>query len=1057
MFVARSVAAPLSAQEATALAAGLYGLRAAASPLPGEYDANFHLLAGDGAGYILKVMHPDAGPAMVELQVALLDHLAAADPSLLLPRVCPTPGGERVATWRPAGGPPRLVWLLTHVPGRVLAEARPHTPELLESLGAYLGRLDAALAGFAHPAASRALKWDLARAGWIAEHLHAIGDTGRRALVERALRRFEEIAPRLPALRRSVIHNDANDYNVLVSGPHEWPQRAVSVIDFGDALLTATVCEVAIAAAYALLGKPDPLAAAAHVVAGYHRAYPLEEAEIAALFPLICARLAVSVTNAALRAREAPDDPYVTVSEAPAWEALARLDAIHPRLAHYTLRAACALPPVPHGERVAAWLRANAGSFAPVLDVDLRTAQVAPLDLSVGSTLLGADPRNLEREPLEAAIFGHIRAAGAAIGAGGYGEARAIYTAPAFGAGGHPTDERRTVHLGLDLWLQPGAPVYAPLAGTVRLLASNPARLDYGHLVVLEHQIATAGTQRTEGKETARGHSSDRAASAPSPSESSEPAVAEQLTFYTLYGHLDGWALEHLALGQPVVPGQRIGSVGPPALNGDWPPHLHVQIILDLLDLEQDYPGVARASQRDVWLALSPDPNLILSIPPARLPAPHPSAEETLAARRSRIGRSLSLSYRRPLKVVRGWMQYLYDDTGRAFLDVYNNVPHVGHSHPRVVKAVQDQIALLNTNTRYLHDAIVRYAGRLTALMPEPLRVCFFVNSASEANELALRLARAATGHKDMIVLDAAYHGHTTGLIDISPYKFNGPGGAGAPEWVHVAPIPDDYRGPYKRHDPQAGPKYAHHVADLVDKIMSIKGGLAGYIAESLPSVGGQIVPPPGYLAEVYAAVRAAGGVCIADEVQVGFGRLGSHFWGFAMQEVVPDIVVLGKPIGNGFPLGAVVTTPAIAAAFDNGMEFFSTFGGNPVACAAGLAVLDVVQDEGLQERARRVGGRLLAGLRELAARHPLVGDARGAGLFLGLELVRDRQTLEPADAEASYVVNRLRERCILAGTDGPYHNVIKIRPPLPFGEEDADFLLQALDETLAEDFVRRP
>src|SRR5690606_15181690 len=266
--------------------------------------------------------------------------------------------------------------------------------------------------------------------------------------------------------------------------------------------------------------------------------------------------------------------------------------------------------------------------------------------------------------------------------------------------------------------------------------------------------------------------------------------------------------------------------------NGDWPPHLHFQIILDLLDLDNDYPGVALASQREVWLANSPDPNLILGIPRERLPAPQASVEETLAARRALIGRNLSIAYRRPLKIVRGWMQYLYDETGRAFLDVYNNVPHVGHSHPRVVRAAQAQLGLLNTNTRYLHDNIVRYAERLTALMPAPLEVCYFVNSASEANELALRLARAHTGQRDMIVLDAAYHGHTTGLIDISPYKFAGPGGAGKPDWVHVAPIPDDYRGPFKRDDPQAGPKYAASVGALIEAIREQGRGLAGYIAE---------------------------------------------------------------------------------------------------------------------------------------------------------------------------------------------------------------------------------
>jgi len=1010
---------PIDARAASALAADLYAIRADARPLPGEYDANFHLRAADGAACILKVMHPGAAAAHVDLQVALLAHLAERAPDLPLPRVIPTAAGAPVATVR-VGGAARLVWMLSYLPGRPLAEASPHPDELLAELGGLLGRLDAALADFAHPAAERELKWDLARAGWAADRLGQIADPARRELAELFLRRYAEAAPLLARLPRSVVHNDANDYNILVGGPREWPQRVCGLIDFGDALRTYTVAEVAIAAAYTLLGKADPLAATAVLVGGYHRARPLSEAEVAALFPLIGARLAVSVVNSAIRAREQPDDPYLTVSEAPAWVALERLAAVHPRLAHYRLRAACGMSPSPAAERVTAWLRAGTPGFAPVLDVDLRAAPLAPLDLSVGSLHLGADPRAVERERLTATIERLIAAAGAEVGIGGYGEARMLYAAPAFGADAHPTAERRTIHLGVDLWLPAGAPVYAPLAGVVHTLADNAARLDYGPLVILQHE--------TDGGDP----------------------------FFTLYGHLDGWCLEHLRVGQAVAPGERIGSIGAPPGNGDWPPHLHLQIILDLLELDRDYPGVALPSQRELWLGLSPDPNLILGVPAGRLPAPPPSPEETLAARRALVGRNLSISYRRPLKIVRGWMQYLYDDTGRAFLDVYNNVPHVGHSHPRVVGAAQAQLGLLNTNTRYLHDTIVRYAERLTALLPAPLEVCFFVNSASEANELALRLARAHTGQRDMVVLDAAYHGHTTGLIDISPYKFAGPGGAGGPDWVHVAPIPDDYRGPFKRDDPEAGRKYAAAVAALIDGLRERGRGLAGYIAESLPSVGGQIVLPPGYLPAVYAAVRAAGGVCIADEVQVGFGRLGEQFWGFAMQGVVPDIVVLGKPIGNGFPLGAVVTTRAIADSFDNGMEFFSTFGGNPVACAAGLAVLDVVRDEGLQERARAVGGRLLDGLRGLAQRHPVVGDARGAGLFLGLELVRDRGTLEPAGAEASYVVNRLRELGVLAGTDGPFHNVIKIRPPLPFGPADADLLVAALDAVLAEDVARR-
>jgi 4-aminobutyrate aminotransferase-like enzyme len=424
---------------------------------------------------------------------------------------------------------------------------------------------------------------------------------------------------------------------------------------------------------------------------------------------------------------------------------------------------------------------------------------------------------------------------------------------------------------------------------------------------------------------------------------------------------------------------------------------------------------------------------------------------ETLANRRRLLGRNLSIAYNDPVKIVRGSMQYLYDDEGGEYLDAYNNVAHVGHCNPRVVEAGQKQMALLNTNTRYLHDQINSFAERLTTTLPAPLNVCFFVNSGSEANELALRLARAHTHARDVVVLDNSYHGNTTTLIDISPYKHNGPGGEGSPGWVHKVPLPDLYRGDYRKTDPLAAAKYADHVTGVIRNLNHTQTRLAAFIAESLPSVAGQIVLPEGYLSRVYDAIRAAGGICIADEVQTGYGRIGTHFWGFESYGVVPDIVVLGKPIGNGHPIGAVVTTAEIAASFDNGMEFFSTFGGNTVSCAIGLALLQEVQEKGLQSHAQVVGNRLLAGLKELQQSHEIIGDVRGSGFFLGVELVRDRQTLEPASEEADRVVNRMREQHILLGTDGPFHNVLKIRPPMPFNQIDADRFVETLRTGLTE------
>lgn len=406
--------------------------------------------------------------------------------------------------------------------------------------------------------------------------------------------------------------------------------------------------------------------------------------------------------------------------------------------------------------------------------------------------------------------------------------------------------------------------------------------------------------------------------------------------------------------------------------------------------------------------------------------------QTTLEKRKRLLGRNLSLSYRNPVKIVRGEMQYLYDEEGRRYLDAYNNVAHVGHCHPRVVAAGIEQMRLLNTNTRYLHDLIIRFAERLTATLPDTLDVCYFVNSGSEANELALRLARARTNARGMIVLDHAYHGNTTTLIDLSPYKHDGPGGSGPPAWVRKTPLPE-----------QAD------VRAVVEAIGRLKESFCGFIAESMPSVAGQIVLPTDYLQRVYEVVRDNGGVCIADEVQTGYGRIGTHFWAFEYYSVVPDIVVLGKPIGNGHPIGAVITTREIAESFDNGMEFFSTFGGNTVSCAIGLEVLSVVQEEKLQSHALTVGNHLLEGLRLIQKRHDIMRDVRGSGLFIGVELVRDN---EPATAAANDIVNQMREEGILLGTDGPHHNVLKIRPPMPFSKSDADLLLAVLERAIEQE-----
>ena len=425
---------------------------------------------------------------------------------------------------------------------------------------------------------------------------------------------------------------------------------------------------------------------------------------------------------------------------------------------------------------------------------------------------------------------------------------------------------------------------------------------------------------------------------------------------------------------------------------------------------------------------------------------------DLLADRERRLGPSLSLAYESPLEIVRGQGPYLFARDGRAYLDCVNNVCHVGHCHPRVVAALAAQAATLNTNTRFLHPLLGEFAERLTSTLPAPLSVCVFVNSGSEANELAVRMARAHTGRRDVIVLDGAYHGNTQTLVDLSPYKCEGPGGAGLPDWAHKVEKPDPYRGTHRGTGDETGTAYADEVGELCARLVADDRPPALFLVEPILGCGGQVQLPAGYLRHAFAHVRAAGGVCIADEVQVGMGRVGSHMWAFETQGVVPDIVTIGKPIGNGHPLGAVVTTPEIARSFANGMEYFCTFGGNPVSMAVGLAVLDVLEEEELPQNAARIGRYLREGFHRLATSHPTIGDVRGLGLFLGVELVRSRATREPATALTARVIERTKADGVLLSAEGPWHNVLKIKPPLVFSEVEADLLLGAVDRALAED-----
>jgi 4-aminobutyrate aminotransferase-like enzyme/Ser/Thr protein kinase RdoA (MazF antagonist) len=1015
-----------SEQDAVRLAHDCFGLEASARQLPSERDQNFHLTCPTGEQYVLKVANATESVEVLEFQNQVMMHIARNKDRLTqgivaAPEICTSMNGEQIISVEGLEGVTHFVRLLTYLPGKPLARVKPHDAYLLTDLGCFFGGIDRILADFDHPAAHRDFHWDLKNAGRVVHRaIGLIDDPVKGDRIKRFLEHFQtQIEPQLQELPTSVIHNDANDYNVLVEPHGKWRNRLSGVIDFGDMVFTYTVGEVAIACAYAMLNKADPLTAAAHIVAGYHQNRPLTEPELEVLFDLICMRLCMSVCHAANQSRFDPDNEYLRISEKPVWALLEKLQNIHPRRACYVLRHACGLPAMPQSGKIIGWLKDHRDGFASIVDEDLHRENQLVFDLSVGSALPQNEGDGADLTVFSEHLLQQMQQVRVNVGIGRYHEARLFYTAGQFKVQTDEMPEARTVHLGIDLFMKSNAPVYAPLDGRVHSFNYNTDPLDYGPAIILEHQIE-------DGER-----------------------------FYTLFGHLSPDSLDNVTVGMPVSRGQSFARIGEPPTNGGWPPHLHFQIILDMLGETGNFPGVARPSEWDIWSHICPDPNLILGIPQRCFPPDGRSQADILTARRANLGRNLSISYGKPLKIVRGRGQYLFSEDGQTYLDGVNNVCHVGHCHPHVVAAACRQMPILNTNTRYLHDTIIEYAERLLSRFPEPLSVCYFVCTGSEANELALRMARTYTRQQDIITVDGAYHGNTQNLIDISPYKHAGPGGQGAPSWVHKVVMPDGYRGSYKGMGAETGKRYAAHVGEAAKGIQADGKAPAAFICESMLGCGGQIVLPDQYLDEAFKHVRAAGGVCIVDEVQVGFGRAGSHFWAFESQQVVPDIVTLGKPMGNGHPLAAVITTPGIADAFDNGMEYFNTFGGNPVSCAIGMAVLDVIENEELQKNAYQAGNRLLHGLKGLMENYALIGDVRGLGLYVGVELVTDRQTLEPAPEHADYIINRMKDHGILISTDGPLENVLKMKPPIVFTEQNADEVVQVLDKVLSEDCLQ--
>lgn len=1000
----------ISNQQAEDILLKRFNIIGSATPLPGEIDFNFRIKVADSDGYILKISRPNEDEGYLDFQQKLLQHVEGNGQHLIAPKVISDVDGNPISKIIDAFGKERFVRVLTWVSGRVWSTVNPQLDDLRFSLGEQCGLLTQALQGFDHPEAHREFAWDVAQALWTKPHLDLFQNEDRE-IIAHFQNQFETSQESYVKLRTAVVHNDANDNNVIVSSDLINPKVQAS-IDYGDAVHTQIINDLAVACAYAIMNHNDPLEAALPIVAGYHATFPLEENELIHLYNAIAMRLVISVTKSAINKIEEPDNTYLLISEKPAWEVLKKWRKISADFAYFSFRKACGFEAHPNVNEFKNWASAEHFQLSELFP-SIATNESHHLDLSVSSKWIGHQEDFNNLDLFEYKINRLQKEHPNKIIAGGYLEPRALYTSEAFDKVGNSGTDSRTIHLGVDFWLPSGTPVHALLDGEVVIAVNDAGYKDYGGLVILKHQT-------------------------------------DQFEFYTLYGHLSVASAKAHQVGDYIKKGEQLGALGTSEENGNWVPHLHFQVMLSLLGFTNDFPGVAYYNQIDVWKSICPDPNLLFKSE-ALHDTLQTSNDELIAYRKQHLGKSLSLQYKEPIKMVRGAGQYLIDQFGRKYLDTVNNVAHVGHENYEVVKAGQEQMALINTNSRYLHDNINALAEELLETLPPKLSVLHFVNSGSEANELAIRMVKAATGERDIIASEVGYHGNSNMCIDISSYKFDGKGGSGAPEHTHVFPLPDAFRGKYTGE--LTGELYAEEVQKQIDSIHDKGRGVGALIIEPIISCGGQVELPEGFLAKAYEKVRAAGGLCISDEVQTGCGRMGKTFWGFQLHDVVPDIVTIGKPLGNGHPLAAVACTRDVADKFANGMEYFNTFGGNPVSCAIGAEVIRTVKREKLQENALDVGEFLKSELHNLSQEFPIIGDVRGQGLFLGIELVDADKN--PLAAQTDYIADRMKDHGILMSTDGPDHNVLKIKPPIVFSKANAEELLLYLRKVLAEDFMR--
>ena len=985
--------------EAETIARDLFGVTVRASELGSNQDRNFVLEESNGTRSVLRIDHPVFSDDAREAQHAALEAYRLA--GVRVPAMLAGVDGNLTQRWK--GYAARRS---EFVEGASLVDCGYLAPVVLREFGELAARSTEALSALDHAGLGRTHMWDMREAfAEIRSLAPAITDGGLRKRIEQSAVQAERaLAPLRDALPVQAIHGDISDDNVMGVRGADGRLHPETLLDFGDLSLGWRVAELAVCVASMLHHDSDRPLRALETIRAFHDTAPLTVAEARAVWPLVVLRASLLVASGWRQLEIDGSNEYARERVAGEQAIFDAATSVHLHEATEQVLASLGFMGVAEGSglklRAAPQIPPATGQGAPLQTLlPELSGEVVVLDAGVEAESLASGAwlaDGAERELVRAALHG-----GAAAAVFPYGEYRLTR------ARVNTTAAAETWPIDTEIWLASGAaqPVTSPVSGriVVAVPGSVTVQLAGGDLLTLVGVAPTAeaGTAVEVG---------DR-------------------------------------LGEiPAAQSLRSLTVGLSRLD------VMLEILADGPISASSHPGQAQLVSPErvpAWRRFTFDPAPFLGLD-SRAQRDESSDEH---ARRERIfAAAQERYYERPMQIERGWKHHLVDTTGRSYVDLVNNVTGLGHGHPGVADAVNRQIRLLNTNSRFLYRDLAEYSERLLALLPEgsELDTVLLVNSGSEAVDLAIRLAQAATGRQTTVALREAYHGWTMASDAVTTSAFDNPHALSSrPDWVHIADVPNRFRGTYQGED--TGPKYAADLGADIEGLAADGRPVAAFICESVLGNAGGVLLPEGYLVDVYSRVRAAGGLCIADEVQVGFGRMGSSFWGFEHSKVTPDIVTIAKPMGNGFPIGGVITSRKIANALSTQGQFFSSAGGNPLGCRVGIAVLDAMRDEGLQENARVIGERLVEGFRSLAQHHELIGPVHGEGLYLGVELVRDRGSMEPADVEAEAICERLRELGVIVQTTSERSNVLKVKPPLCLTAESADFAIAQLDRVLTE------